>query len=91
MALNLNDPTPIRLRDDDQADETPAGAGVISAVTEAQLLEISGRLGAAKLAILRGLEQTSTPAMRRQMRLAFGNIDEAIRLSQGVLSESRRL
>lgn len=80
----------ITLRAEDLADDAPPVAGTISAVTEAQLLEISGRLGAAKLALLRGLEQTSTPAMRRAMRTAYGAIDEAIRLSQATIAASGR-
>lgn len=87
----INDPRPILLRPADLADETPPTPGVISAVTEAQLIEIAGKLGSAKLAILRGLEQTSTPAMRRAMRAAFGSVDEALRLSQGVVNASGRL
>ena len=90
MALDQFD-QPIALRQEDQADDAPAREGSISAVTEAQLLEIGGKLGAAKLALLRGLEQTSTPAMRRAMRLAYGDVEQAIRLSQGVISASGRV
>jgi hypothetical protein len=87
-----------RLMPDDRLDDAPddrhlnqpANEDVISAMTEAQLLEVVGRLGAAQGFILRTFEHQMSPSARRPLRLAYGSVNDAIRLAQALVDSTRR-
>ena len=68
----------------------PLNEDVISAMTEAQLLEVVGQLGSAQRFILRTFEQQMSPLARRPLRLAYGSVTEAIRLAQALVDSTRR-
>jgi hypothetical protein len=87
----------LRLKPEDMADiddadrlNQPANEDVISAMTEAQLLEVVGKLGAAQRFILRTFEQPMSPSARRPLRLAYGSVNEAIRQAQALVDSTRR-
>jgi hypothetical protein len=73
---------------DDQGQ--PVNEDSISALTEAQLIEIAGKFGAIKAALLAVFNQQTSPAVKRPVRIALGAADEGIRLSQAVVASTGR-
>jgi hypothetical protein len=82
----------LRLKPDDMAEpiNQPMHEDVISAMTEAQLLQVVGALGAAQKYILLTFEQQMSPSARRPLRLAYGAANDAIRLAQALVDSTRR-
>jgi hypothetical protein len=73
---------------DDQGQ--PVNEDSISALTEAQILEMIGRLGSIKAGLLAAFGQAMSPAARRPLRIAYGATDDAIRLGQAVVGSTAR-
>jgi hypothetical protein len=82
----------LRLKPEDQAEPVnqPMNEDVISAMTEAQLLQVVGALGATQRFLLLAFEQQMSPSARRPLRLAYGAANDAIRLAQALVDSTRR-
>jgi hypothetical protein len=82
----------LKLKPEDQAEPVnqPINEDVISAMTEAQLLEVVGKLGAAQKFILLTFEHSMSPSSRKPLRLAYGAVNDAIRLAQALVDSTRR-
>jgi hypothetical protein len=82
----------LRLKPEDMAEpiNQPMHEDVISAMTEAQLLQVVGALGAAQRYILLTFEQSMSPSSRKPLRLAYGAVNDAIRLAQALVDSTRR-
>lgn len=62
----------------------------LSAMSEAQLLEIGGKLGAIRKALLMSFEIPMDPKVRRLLRMALGHAEEASQLAQAVVGSTQR-
>lgn len=86
------------LKSEDRADDTdrvhylnqPETEDVISALTESQMLEVLGKIGAAQRHLLRCFEQHMPSAVRSQIRMVYGYQTDAIRLVQAIVDSTRR-
>lgn len=81
-----------RITDEDGASENDVQAfteDVLSAMTEAQMLEINGKHGAIRKALLLTFDQQMSPSVRRLIRIALGHAEEASHLSAAVLGSTR--
>lgn len=94
-------PIPLKPEDrveDDQEDaeepttwlNQPVDEDVISAMTEAQLLQIMGKVGAIRGALLQTFNHQMSPAAKRLVRIALAAAEEAKTLSQGVVASTTR-
>lgn len=94
---------PFRLKPDDRADDAderedtpaawvnqPADSDTISALTEAELLQLAGKVGAIRAALLRTWDHPMSPPVKRLIRIALGATEEAKTLSQAVLGSTVR-
>lgn len=93
---------PIRLKPDDRPADDPEGqddaarawvnrsadSDALSALTEAELLQIAGKVGAIKAMLLRTFDHPMRPEVKRLVRLALGHANEATTLSQAVLGSA---
>lgn len=97
----MNDPQPIALRPEDRADDgdesttawlnQPADSDTISALTEAQLLEIAGKFGAIRTALLMFFQpHRGTLDRRGLVRTALAAAEQGTAIAQAVLGATRR-
>jgi hypothetical protein len=97
------DPTPIFLKPEDRADDDdgsgsaapwlnqPADTDAISALTEAQLLEIAGKFGAIRSALLTYFQPHRGVMERKHLvRMALGAAEQGTRIAQAVLGSTVR-
>lgn len=85
----VDDPSePLELQPEDRP--TPVTEDVLSALTEAQLIEILGLIGASQKFLLLAFNETMSPAARRPVRNALGRVQEARRLMDAVLGSTTR-
>jgi hypothetical protein len=97
----MMDDQPIVLRAEDQADEgtdlpttwlnQPADSDAISALTEAHLLEIAGKFGAIRTALLLYFQPHRGVMERRGLvRTALAAAEQGTTIAQAVLGATRR-
>lgn len=77
---------PIRLRPEDGGEqEEHRCEDILSAVTEAQVLEILGNLGEVKGLLLQVLSTNTSPTTGRRLRLAVAAAERGTNTARGVL------
>lgn len=86
---------PIRtLKPEDQAEPAwlnqPANEDTISALTEAQLLQVLGKIGVIRHGLIRTFDAPMSNAQRRWVRQSLSAAAEAQTLCQAVLDSTRR-
>jgi hypothetical protein len=87
------DPTPIALKPDDAPDEQPTHEGELSALAEAQVLELIGKFAGIRTVLLRLFERPDhrlNPDQARAVRIALGYANEGVLIAQAVTMSTVR-